>query len=216
MILGARRALSHVSGVVRSSDLALTFCGIVTALTIAMTLSPDGVIADVVSSTSTNLVNLRTHPIQVLAASVFVVPDLGGLWLVLGMLVTLAYGQAWVGRFATVVVAVIGHVGATLFVAVLLMTGIGAHLVPRSVAFADDVGVSYALAALLAWLTARLPRRWRGWYVLALVVYFMAPALFDFTFDDAGHATALVLGLSLAALSARSARPNVGLSPPPA
>ncbi len=200
-----RRALVRTAHVVLRSDLALVVSGVITALTIALTLSPDGVVQQVVSSTSTNLANLRTHPVPVLVASLFVVPDLDGLVLVLVLLVALAYGQQWVGRFATVVVAVIGHVGATLFVAILLITGLGAHLVPRSVVYAEDVGVSYALAALLGWLTARVPRRWRVWYVAMLVVYFLGPAMFAQTFTDAGHATALVLGLSLAVLSARSA-----------
>jgi hypothetical protein len=198
------RALRRTVAVVRRSDLALTFCGIVTALTITLALSPASLTASVVGRTSTNLANLRTHPIEALTTSVFVVPDLDGLWLVLAMLVALAYGQAWVGRFATIVVLVIGHVGATLFVAILLITGLGAHLVPSSVIFADDVGVSYALVAILGWLTARVARRYRPWYVLALAVYFVAPGLDDFTFNDAGHATALVLGLSLAVLSGRS------------
>ena len=201
-----RRALVGTAHVVVRSDLALVVSGVITALTIALTLSPDGVVQQVVSSTSTNLANLRTHPVPVLVASLFVVPDLEGLLLVLVLLVALAYGQQWVGRFATVVVAVIGHVGATLFVAILLITGLGAHLIPRSVVYAEDVGVSYALAALLGWLSARVPRRWRVWYIAMLVLYFLGPALFSQTFTDAGHATALVIGLSLAVLSARSAQ----------
>ncbi len=207
-----RRALVHTAHVVRRSDLGIVVCALITALTIALTLSPDGVVHQVVSATSTNLANLHTHPVPVLVASLFVVPDLDGLLLVLALLVAIAYGQQWVGRFATVVVAVIGHVGATLFVAILLITGLGAHLVPRSVVYAEDVGVSYALAALLGWLTARVPRRWRVWYIAMLALYFLGPALFVQTFTDAGHATALALGLSLAVLSARSARsePNRG------
>lgn len=214
MVAGGRRALARTLHVVRSSDLAIVFCAVVTLLTIWLELSPDGMESDVVAATSTNLANLRTHPIRVLIASVFVVPHLEGLVLVLVMLVALAYAQAWVGRFATLVVAVIGHVGATLFVSVLLVTGLGVHLLPRSIVFAEDVGVSYALAAVLGWLTARVPHRWRGWYVVALVVYFLAPALLGPSFTDAGHASALALGLSLAVLSARSAGTRLSAPPP--
>lgn len=216
MVADGRRALARTLRVVRRSDLALAFCGVVTLMTVSLALAPDGLVSDVVAATSTNLANLRTHPVLVLVASVFVVPHLEDLGLVLVMLVALAYGQAWVGRFATLVVAVIGHIGATLFVAVLLVSGLGAHLVPRSVVFAEDVGVSYALAALLGWLTARVPHRWRGWYVAALVVYFLSPALFGPSFTDAGHASALALGLSLAVLSARSAGKRLSVPSPAA
>lgn len=190
----------------RRGDLGLAVCGVITAVTIALAIAPNSLVTRVVSVTSTNLANLRTHPLQVLVASVFVVPELEGLVMVMVLLVALAYGQAWVGRFATVTVAVIGHVGATLFVAMLLTTGMADRMLPRSIMYAKDVGVSYALAAVLGWLVARVPRHWRAPYIGLVVLWFLGPAVFTQTFTDAGHATALALGLSLAVLSVRSGR----------
>lgn len=201
-----RTPLQGTLAVVGRSDLALAVCGVITAVTVALAIAPNSLVTRVVSVTSTNLANLRTHPLQVLVASVFVVPELEGLVMVMVLLVALAYGQAWVGRFATVTVAVIGHVGATLFVAMLLTTGMADRMLPRSIMYAKDVGVSYALAAVLGWLAARVPRHWRAPYIGLVVLWFLGPAVFTQTFTDAGHATALALGLSLAVLSVRSGR----------
>jgi hypothetical protein len=191
---------------VLSSDLALGYAALVAAVTIVLQLVPAEVRADVVQRCSTNLENLRDRPVFVLVVSAFVVPNLAGLMQLPLLLLVYAAGQRWVGRAGTVLVAGFGHVGATLFVAALIASGITHGRLAESVAQASDVGISYGLACLTAFLLSRVPPRWRGLYVAAAVGFFVGPLLRHQTFTDVGHATAFLLGLGLALLAARVAR----------
>ncbi|HSP36454.1 MAG TPA: rhomboid-like protein [Frankiaceae bacterium] len=196
-----RRAVRLVAG----SDVALIYGAIVVVVAVALQLLPDSVHDDVVLNSSTNLVNLREHPIYVLLVSAFVVSNLAGLWMVPWLMLTYAATQRWLGRLATVFAALLGHVGATLFVAVLLSAGIWHQWIPPAVAHEPDVGVSYGLACLAGLLVMQVPRRWRGGYVGLVVLFFAGPLILRPTFTDVGHTTALVMGFGLALLAARAA-----------
>jgi hypothetical protein len=156
-----------------------------------------------VLDTSTNLANLRHDPLLVLVASAFVVSPLWGLWLLPVLVVVYGAAQRWLGAAATVVVAVFGHVGATLFVAVLLAAGVTAGDLDPAVVEAPDVGVSYGLVAVAALLTVRLPPRRRVWYALALIAYCLVPALVDPDFSSLGHLVAAGFGFGVAVVATR-------------
>ncbi len=190
---------------IRRSDLALAYAAVVTVIAVALAFASDATHDRVIAETSTNLHNLHDHPLWVLFASAFVVSSLGGLWQLLLLLPLYATAQQWVGRLATIIVAAIGHVGATLFVATLLSAGIFHRWLNRGVARASDVGISYGLAALAGFLVLHVPQRWRTIYLVAALVYFGAPLLFAPSFTAMGHASALLLGLSLAWLAHRVA-----------
>ena len=203
---------SQATGVMRrafrlvaTSDIAMIYGGIVVVVAVGLQLLPDSVHRDVVLNCSTNLVNLREHPIYVLLVSAFVVSNLSGLWLVPWLMVSYAATQRWLGRLATGFAALLGHVGATVFVAVLLSAGIWHHWVSPTVAHEPDVGVSYGLACLAGLLVMQVPRRWRGGYVGLVVLFFVGPLILRPTFTDVGHTTALVTGFGLALLAARAA-----------
>ena len=118
--------------------------------------------------------------------------------------------QRWLGATATAVVAVLGHVGATLFVAVLLAAGLTHGVLAPEIAEAPDVGVSYGLVAVAGLLAARVPAGWRRRaYVLALLAYCLLPALVDPDFSDAGHLTAAFIGVAVAVVSHRAAAGKV-------
>ena len=89
----------------------------------------------------------------------------------------------------------IGHIGATLVVAVALAAAIEFGWLPVSIARASDVGMSYGALAVLAALTGTLPPRWRpawiGWRIAAA----MTAAIIGGDFTDAGHTVAAILGL---------------------
>src|SRR5947209_11175808 len=133
---------------VASSDVAVGYGAIVVVVAVTLQLLPGSVHQKIVLDCSTNLVNLRERPLYVLVVSAFVVSSLAGLWLVPWLMLTYAATQRWLGRFSTVFAALLGHVGATLFVAVLLSAGIWHHVIDRAVANEPDVGVSYGLACL--------------------------------------------------------------------
>lgn len=197
--------LAQVLHQVRRCDLAVVYALVVLGLTIAVNLRPAPLRAQFVEQSSTNLANLRRQPLHVLVVSAFVIPAWRGLTILAPLVLAFGAAQRWVGRLATVVVAVIGHVGATLFVAILLTAGLTRGRLARSVIHAPDVGVSYGLACVAAFLTARLPARWRWPYLGLLAAYFCLPLLLHPTFTAVGHTTALLLGLGLALLAARAA-----------
>lgn len=187
---------------VRERDVAVGYAVAVLAVGLYVHTQTGRVADELVLESSTNLVNLRDSPLSVLALSPFVVSSLAGLW-VLPLLV-LGYGaaQRWVGRRGTVVVAVLGHVGATLLVATLLVAGVRHGRLAPSVGRAPDVGVSYGLLAVLAFLTARIPRRaWRVAWRLWLLSGGIGALLYQATFTDVGHLVALLIGFGIASVA---------------
>jgi len=159
----------------------------------------------VVSRMSTNLHNLGRGRLSTLVGSAFV--EEGGdiyVWLP-GLVCLLALGELiWRSKGLLIAFAV-GHVGATLLVAVGLVAAVEAGRLPISVARATDVGVSYGAVCVLGALTASIPSRWRGVWVGWWLGVAVAAALgTDFT--PFGHILALLLGIGLSFRLARIAR----------
>lgn len=193
----------------RGRDLALGYALVVTIITVVLAIAPRSVHDELVLRSSTNLNNLRHHPISVLVVSAFVLGSPAELTEI--PLLIWAYGelQRWLGRGATVIAGAFGHVGATLFVAVLLAAGITHGLVSPAVGYFADVGVSYGLAAVAGLCALRVPPRWRTVYLVVLIGLLASGLVFGHTFTDVGHATAFCIGISLAvpvAAAGRSAR----------
>jgi len=153
----------------------------------------------VIDHLSTNLHNLTRGHLGTLIGSAFVTGDDHiYVWLP-GLACLLALGELlWRGK-GLVVAFMVGHVGATLIIAVGLATAILVGWLPDSIADASDVGISYGAAAVLGTLTAAIPTRWR----LAWVCFWLANALLvatpfgSFDFTATGHAVALMLGILL-------------------
>jgi hypothetical protein len=149
-----------------------------------------------VSRMSTNLHNLAHGRLTTLIGSAFV-DDGGGICACLpGLVCLLALGELiWRGT-GLVITFAIGHIGATLLVAVGLVVALEVGWLPFSVARASDVGVSYGAVCVLGALTASIPSRWRsawvGWW---LGIALMAASGADFT--AVGHVLALLLGIGL-------------------
>ncbi len=201
-------------GWLRTADVGVVYALVVVVLELVLVLSP-GTDRRVVADSSTNLVNLRSHPLTALASSAFVLSTPWSLWLV--PFVVWGYGtvQRRFGRLSAVIVGVVGHVGATLVVAVLLQSGIARGDVGRGVARAVDVGVSYGLVAIGAVCLYLMPRRWGSAAAGTLVVLLAALLVVDGDFSDLGHVVALVIGLALGWLmrSAAPVPPAAGDSP---
>jgi hypothetical protein len=187
----------------RRADVGWTYAAVVLVVAIVVRVLPGTRPQDLVLESSTNLVNLRHTPLLVLGASAFVVSSLWGLWILAPLVVVFAVAQRWLGRAATVIVAVLGHVGATLFVAVLLAAGINDGLVDADLARAPDVGVSYGLAAVAGVLVGRVPRHRRPWYALGVLAVAAGSLLADRDFTGVGHVTAVLLGFALSVLATR-------------
>jgi rhomboid family protein len=181
-----------------AASLRVTMAYTVALLAVSLTLTAMGphARAEAVSQMSTNLHNLAHGHLTTLVGSAFVNEgDDVYVWLP-GLVCLLALGEiVWRGRGLLLTFAV-GHIGATLLVAVGLVAAVETGSVPVSVARASDVGISYGAVCILGALTASIPSRWRpawvGWW---LGIAGAATVGVDFT--AIGHVLALLLGIGL-------------------
>lgn len=153
----------------------------------------------VVSHMSTNLHNLARGHFATLIGSAFVTSN-GFIYVWLpGLICLLALAELFWRSGRLILAFGLGHVGATLIVAVGLTAAIRFGWLPISVARASDVGMSYGAVAVLGALTTAIPARWRpGWIGWWLAVALLAVSAGD-DFTTAGHLVALMIGMSLSA-----------------
>ena len=179
-------------------DVAVVYAVLVVVISVVVATQPPLLLRDVVQTSSTNLVNLRQRPLSVLFASAFVISPVFGLWIVVPMVVAYGELQRWLGRASLFVVAVLGHVGATLFVATMEITQLAKGRVGFSIAVSPDVGVSYGLAAVAGVLVVRVAGTWRRRYVIASLIVIVGQLLILRNFTGLGHLTAWLIGLAVA------------------
>src|ERR1700757_988453 len=193
--------LSHLVSVRTTMAYA---AALVIVLTTLSTLGPH-IQNAVVSQMSTNLHNLSRGHLETLVGSAFIAD--GGevlVWLP-GMMCVLALGELLWGARRLVLAFTLGHVGATLLVAVWLTVAISMGWLPAKIALASDVGISYGVAGVLGALTVALPRRWRA----SWIGWWLGIAMFKASgghFTPIGHMLALVLGMGLSARLGPAAR----------
>jgi hypothetical protein len=192
---GWQRIEPFLGAYVRRSPATFIYAGIifVTTWVVAGLSAPQ---RDLLLRTqSTNLHNLRAHPVDVLFRSVFWSGSTVFLPFLVLLAVVLAPAEAWLGTFRLVLVFALGHVGATLLTAGALNRGwftSPGHGVERTI----DVGVSYGAFCVAAILTYRLPRRFRVPYAVALLLAFGLILLVDGTFTDLGHVLSVLIGFA--------------------
>jgi len=153
----------------------------------------------VIRHASTNLHNLAHGHLGTLLGSAFVV-EAGPVYFWMPFLACLlALAELHLHTIRLMVAFVVGHVGATLVVAVALATAVEFGWMPWSITRATDVGMSYGALAALGALTAAIPRRlraaWIGWWVSVSVT----AGIVGGEFTNAGHAVAVILGVLVAA-----------------
>ena len=182
----------------RGRDVAVVYAVLVVVISIVVAVQPPALLRDVVQTSSTNLVNLRLRPLAVLFASPFIVSPVAGLWIVAPMVVAYGELQRWLGRVSALVIGMLGHVGATLFVATMEITSLAKGRVGFNIAVSPDVGVSYGLAAVAGVLVVRVAETWRRRYVMASLVLIVGQLLILRNFTGLGHLTAWLIGLAVA------------------
>ncbi|MEV7347013.1 rhomboid-like protein [Streptomyces sp. NPDC093544] len=145
---------------------------------------------------STNIHELSSNPIRVLFASAMWID--GGYWLPYAVLYTVFHAQAehWLGTARWLVVCVAAHVLATLISEGALLLAIRHGMAPRSAVNTLDIGVSYALAGVIAVLTYRIAVPWRYPYVVIVLLVYGVPLATGRTFTDLGHFTSVLIGLA--------------------
>ncbi|WP_406298706.1 hypothetical protein OG948_25585 [Embleya sp. NBC_00888] len=171
----------------------------------------DRLLADI----STNLDNLGHRPLRAMAGSLMLADIHGTL---MGNLLTIGFGigvcmaflEHRIGTLRAVGITVLGHVGATLVTAVVLIAAIHHGTYPEDTRHTLDYGVSYASMAAIAAITPLLPVRLRPWWALACLLYPFSSAqwygdLPDFT--TIGHFSAALIGLGSGFLFSGRLRP---------
>ena len=193
---GVRRIVSDFW---RGRDVGIIYGLIVIIASTWIAAHPRSEVRELIQNVSTNLNNMRSHPLEVLFASAFVVSPLTQLLLVPVVIFVFGIVQRWLGRTALIAIWVFGHVGATLFVMSMEITALYRHIARFSITVKPDVGVSYGLAAAIGLLAAWVPHRWRVWYALGCLVATCGMLAIWPDFTSLGHLTAIVIGLGMAA-----------------
>ncbi|MFJ3636581.1 rhomboid-like protein [Streptomyces sp. NPDC090112] len=187
--------------------------------------------AAVLRHVSTNVDNLRDHPVAALLGSALFFDgtltdvastDFVGTFITLGLgvCVFLAWAEHRWGTLRAVAVFLGGHVAATLLTAAVIAFALHRGWYPAEVRQALDFGVSYGAQTVLALGTLALPRRARLPWAAFVLAWPLGGAewhgpLPDFT--TVGHLLAAVIGFGLAALPAlRRGRRSEGGTPTPA
>jgi hypothetical protein len=187
----AARALANAA----SLRVTAAYAAVLLAVSVTLTAMGPHARAVAVSQMSTNLHNLAHGRVATLVGSAFVNDGDDVYWLP-GLVCLLALGEIIWRSTGLVVAFAVGHIGATVLVAVGLIAAVENRWVPVSVARATDVGISYGAVCILGALTASISARWRpawiGWWLGVAMV-----ATWGGDFTAAGHVLALLLGIGL-------------------
>ncbi|MFE9853870.1 rhomboid-like protein [Streptomyces sp. NPDC005780] len=163
---------------------------------------------DFLRQRSTNIHELSRNPVRVLISSAFWID--GGTWLPYAALYTVFHAPAErrLGTLRWLTVAATAHVLATLVSEGVLAWAIQQGHAPETAVNTLDVGVSYALAGIVAVLTYYVARPWRYVYLFAVLVIYGVPLVTGATFTDVGHFTAALIGLACYPLTRTAHKTN--------
>ncbi|MFJ7944443.1 rhomboid-like protein [Streptomyces sp. NPDC096354] len=203
----AARTVRAVGAWIRSAPGTYIWLTILFATTFVVhQMSPDFE-EDFLRQRSTNIHELVRDPVRVLISSAFWIE--GGHWLTYAFLFTVFHAPAerWLGTLRWFAVAALAHVLATLVSEGVLAWAVRHGQAPVSAVNTLDVGVSYALAGVVAVLTYHVPRPWRPVYLFAVLVVYGVPLITGRTFTDLGHFTAALIGLACYPLTRGTTKP---------
>ncbi|MGY0024897.1 rhomboid-like protein [Streptomyces sp. cg35] len=191
-----RRAGSSVWSYLRSAPGTYLWLAALFVTTVAVHHMSPEFEQDFLRQRSTNLHELSKNPIRVLVSSAFWID--GSSWWPYAVLYTVFHAQAerWLGTARWLAVAAAAHTLATLISEGALLWAVRHGHAPTSSVNTLDVGVSYALAGVVAVLTYRIASPWRYAYLAVVLVVYGAPLVTGRTFTDLGHFTSVLIGLA--------------------
>jgi hypothetical protein len=176
----------------------LLFSGALLAGSVAESAGPAGTGAAWRAWASTNLDNLRHHPVPAIAVSPFLPDGYAWLWVALSLIGLAAVGRV-LGAGRTAILALAAHVLATLASEGILAVRIASGAAPPEARHVVDVGPSYVVVAAL--VAAVAYGTWPGRLASAAAFAVIAPHLFtgldDWGVAETGHGCAVVIGLAL-------------------
>lgn len=154
---------------------------------------------------STNIYGIITEPLRVLFSSAFLVADNGVFFLgyVLVYALISARLEQRIGSARWLVVAVVSHAVGSLMTVAVETVLIQRDVIPEATALTTDVGVSYVMVGTCGGYLLFVSRRWRWWYVAALVAGVVLPVIMVHDIWSLGHLDATLLGLATTAVVRR-------------
>lgn len=195
-VIRAPRGLRAAAAYVRSAPGTYVWLTILFFTTVALHHMSPAFEQDFLRQRSTNIHELSRNPVRVLITSAMWIDS--GRWLPYAVLYTVFHAQAerWLGTLRWLAVCVAAHVLATLISELALLRAIHAGHAPPSAVNTLDIGVSYALAGVMAVLTYRLPAPWRHLYLACVLAFYGVPLVTGRTFTDFGHFLSVLVGLA--------------------
>ncbi|MFJ6542451.1 rhomboid-like protein [Streptomyces sp. NPDC091385] len=212
-----RRGLGVIADYLRSAPGTYVWLTILFFTTVALHHMSPEFEKEFLRQHSTNIHELSQNPVRVLITSAMWIDS--GRWLPYAALYTLFHAQAerWLGTLRWLAVCAAAHVLATLISELALLMAINNGHAPPSAVNTLDIGVSYALAGVMAVLTYRIAPPWRYAYLVFLAVVYAVPLVTARTFTDFGHVLSALIGLACYPLvrgRGRAWRPRGALSVP--
>ncbi|MFF7142718.1 rhomboid-like protein [Streptomyces nodosus] len=201
-----RRVLGAAVAYVRSAPGTYLWLAILFVTTVALHHMTPRFEENFLRQRSTNIDELSSDPVRVLITSAMWID---GHWLPYAVFYTVFHAPAerWLGTARWLAVCVAAHVLATLASEGALLLAIRGGAAPRSAAGTLDIGVSYALAGVVAVLAYRIARPWRQVYLAVVALVYGVPLALSVTFTDFGHAIAVLVGLACRPLTRGRGKP---------
>ncbi|MFI9646596.1 rhomboid-like protein [Streptomyces sp. NPDC052040] len=190
-----RRGLGAVAAYVRSAPGTYLWLAVLFVTTVALHHMSPKFEENFLRQRSTNIHELSSHPVHAFISSAMWVN--GGHWLPYAVLYTVFHAPAerWLGTLRWLAVCAAAHVLATLASEGALLLAIRRGVAPQSAANTLDIGVSYALAGVVAVLTYRIAVPWRYAYLAVVLTVYTVPLVLSPTFTDFGHFISVLIGL---------------------
>ncbi|MGW0943800.1 rhomboid-like protein [Streptomyces sp. NPDC002623] len=194
-VSGVRRAVRAVGAYVRSAPGTYVWLTILFFTTVALHHMSPEFEQEFLRQRSTNIHELSRHPVRVLVASAMWID--GGHWLPYVALYSVFHAQVErrLGTARWLAVCAAAHVLATLISEGALARAVHDGLAPKSSVNTLDVGVSYALAGVVAVLVYQIRPPWRYAYLAVVLAVYTVPLAVGPTFTDFGHFVAVLIGL---------------------
>ncbi|MFD7848212.1 rhomboid-like protein [Nocardia sp. NPDC059764] len=182
-----------------------SYVGVLMAVAVALTMVSAPRETRILLHASTNLHNLTNGRFGTLFSSAFLVGEgAATAFLIVPMLACLlALAERRLGAVKLVHTFFVGHIGATVLVALGLWVAVQSQLVPGSIAMVQDVGVSYGSMTVVGALVAVLPPHRRWVWAGTWLSFALGGVVLWHTFTNVGHFLALCLGLGIGRLTIR-------------
>ncbi|MTE15876.1 hypothetical protein GLP40_24290 [Nocardia sp. CT2-14] len=182
-----------------------SYVGLLSAIAVALTMVSAKSETRIVLHASTNLHNLTTGRFGTLFSSAFLVGEGAATVFVIVPLLAclLALAERRFGTVKLLHTFLVGHIGATVLVAVGLWIAVESQLVPNSITMVEDVGVSYGAMAVVGALVAVVPAHRRFVWAASWLTLALGGVVCWHTFTNVGHFLALCLGLGIGRLMIR-------------